>query len=238
VTNPPIRALVVDYGGVLTVPIKTAFDAWLDAEHVSPEAFGDLIREWRDAPDNPMHQLETGAINGDTFATALVARLRRIDGAPVPPDGLIDRIFADLVLDHDSFVMLHAARSAGLKTGLLSNSWDMTYPWADLDPLLDVKIVSGDVGLRKPDPAIYEMAGAELGVPLTQCAFVDDIERNVEAANALGMYAVLHTDLATTLAALVARVPELAPYLPEPLGPEPRMSITGSDRIPNPRPGG
>jgi putative hydrolase of the HAD superfamily len=238
VSHPPIRALVVDYGGVLTVPIKTAFDAWLDAEHVSREDFGELIREWRDAPDNPMHQLETGAITGDTFAAALVARLRRIDGAPVPPDGLIDRIFAGLVLDYDSFVMLHAARSAGLKTGLLSNSWDMTYPWADLDPLLDVKIVSGAVGLRKPDPAIYEMAGAELGLPLTQCAFVDDIEVNVEAANALGMFAVLHTDLPTTLAALLTRVPELAPYLPDPPDPGPRSSPTGSDRIPNPRPGG
>ncbi len=66
------------------MPIKATFDAWLDAEHVSPEAFGELIEEWRDAPDNPMHQLETGAITGDTFATAWSRRLRRIDGAAVP----------------------------------------------------------------------------------------------------------------------------------------------------------
>jgi HAD superfamily hydrolase (TIGR01509 family) len=112
--------------------------------------------------------------------------------------------------------MLSAARSAGLRTALLSNSWGsaMEYPWADLEPLLDVQIVSGAVGLRKPDPAIYQLAAGELGLPLTQCAFVDDLEHNVDAARELGMFAVLHTDLDSTLAALVAGVPELAPYLP------------------------
>ena len=48
-----IRALVVDYGGVLTVPIRTAFDAWLGRDQVSPEEFVNLLVEWRDTPDNP-----------------------------------------------------------------------------------------------------------------------------------------------------------------------------------------
>ena len=72
-----IRALVVDYGGVLTVPIRTAFDAWLAAEQVSPEEFVALLIEWRDTPDNPMHRLETGAITDDEFSAELTARLRR-----------------------------------------------------------------------------------------------------------------------------------------------------------------
>jgi putative hydrolase of the HAD superfamily len=246
VTEPaPIRALVVDYGGVLTVPIKMAFDAWLDAEQVSREAFTELIEEWRGDPGNPMHQLETGAISGDAFALELAARLRRRDGGGVSAAGLNERIFAGLAIDYDAFVMLRAARSAGLKTALLSNSWDFEYPWADLDPLLDVKIVSGEVGLRKPDPAIYAMAGERLGVPLAQCVFVDDIEANIEAARSLGMYGVLHTDLPATLSALVARVPALAPYLPD-LPDLPDLSEPGvpdappaSDSPrPHPQPGG
>ena len=72
--------------------------------------------------------------------------------------------------------MLRAARSAGLKTALLSNSWDFAYPWDELDPLLDVKIVSGEVGLRKPDPAIYRLAGGPPRPAVAECAFVDDIE--------------------------------------------------------------
>ncbi len=87
------------------------------------------------------------------------------------------------------------------------------YPWADLEPLLDVQVVSGQVGLRKPDPAIYQLAAGELGLTAGQCAFVDDLQPNVDAARELGMFAVLHTDLPSTLAALVAGVPELAPYL-------------------------
>ena len=209
-----IRALVVDYGGVLTVPIRTAFEAWLEADRIDPETFGALLEEWRAEPDNPMHRLETGELSPDDFADHLVAKLQRTDGAPLAAAGLNDRIFAALHVDADAFVMLHAARSAGLKTALLSNSWDFSYPWDQLDPLLDVKIVSGEVGLRKPDPAIFALAADELGVPLEQCVFVDDIEPNVHAAADLGMHVVHHTDLATTLAALTELVPALAPYLP------------------------
>jgi putative hydrolase of the HAD superfamily len=213
-----IKALVVDYGGVLTVPIRTAFDAWLTAEQISPEEFIALLIEWRDTPDNPMHRLETGAITDDQFAAELTARLRRADGAVLPPVGLVERMFHALTLDRDALVMLSAARSAGLRTALLSNSWGdaMTYPWADLEPLLDVRVVSGDVGLRKPDPAIYRLVSDQLALPLSACAFVDDLQPNIDIARELGMYAVLHTDLPTTLAALVAGVPQLAPYLPAP----------------------
>jgi putative hydrolase of the HAD superfamily len=236
----PIRALVVDYGGVLTVPIRTTFDAWMASEGIDRPSFVDLVREWRDAEDNPMHQLETGTINGQVFAEQIVGRLRRADGAPVMPEGLIERMFAGLILDHDALVMLRAARAAGLRTALLSNSWDMTYPWADLDPLLDVKIISGDVGLRKPDPAIYQMASDQLGIPLDECAFVDDMPPNIAAAQELGMFAVLHTDLATTLVALAAGVPQLAPHLPHPppvSAPPGGISPVGPDTGSAPAPG-
>jgi putative hydrolase of the HAD superfamily len=209
-----IRALVVDYGGVLTVPIRAAFEAWLEADRIDPETFTTLIEEWRAEPDNPMHRLETGELSPDDFADYLAAKLQRTDGSPLDAAGLNDRIFAAMHVDADAFVMLRAARSAGLKTALLSNSWDFAYPWDQLDPLLDVKVVSGDVGLRKPDPAIFALAAEQLGVRFDECAFVDDIEPNVQAAADLGMHAVLHTDLATTLAALTELVPALAPYLP------------------------
>jgi putative hydrolase of the HAD superfamily len=209
-----IKALVVDYGGVLTVPLRQAFDAWLEQEQVTPQEFVDLLVEWRDRPDNPMHRLETGQLSEDEFATAVTERLRRTDGATVPPAGLIGRMLRGLEFDRDALVMLQAARAAGLRTGLLSNSWGMAmYPWADLEPLLDVQVVSGQVGLRKPDPAIYQLAAGELGLTPSQCAFVDDLQHNVDAARELGMFAVLHTDLPSTLAALVAGVPEMAPYL-------------------------
>ncbi|MFL6098536.1 MAG: HAD family hydrolase [Actinomycetales bacterium] len=210
----PVRALIVDYGGVLTVPIRDTFDAWLEVDGIEPDSFGALLEEWRADPGNPMHGLETGTVTPDEFATYLVGRLRRTDGGTIAVEGLYDRMFAGMHVDPDAFVMLRAARSAGLKTALLSNSWHFAYPWDELDPLLDVKVVSGEVGLRKPDPAIYGLAAERLGVPVSECAFVDDIEHNVQAADDLGMVAVLFTDLATTLTTLADRIPALAPYLP------------------------
>jgi putative hydrolase of the HAD superfamily len=216
-----MQALVVDYGGVLTVPLQDTFEAWLEADQIAPEAFLELLEELRTTPDNPMHHLETGAMTPAAFNDYLVGRLSRADGSAVAAEGLQERIFAAMHVDLDAFVMLRAARSAGLKTALLSNSWDFEYPWAELDPLLDVKIVSAEVGLRKPDPAIYRLAGEQLGVPLSACVFVDDIQGNIDAARELGMRGVLHTDLPTTLAALVAEVPELAAFLPA-TSPEPQ----------------
>jgi putative hydrolase of the HAD superfamily len=209
-----IRGLVVDYGGVLTVPIRTAFAGWLDAEGVPRADFEALLREWIAMPDNPIHQIETGAITGEQFASAVAERLRDGSGRPVAAAGLIDRMFAGLLLDRDSLVMLRAARAAGLRTAQLSNSWAMTYPWEDLGPLLDVRIVSGEVGLRKPDPAIYQMAVSELGLELAECVFVDDLEVNVLAARELGLIAVQHTDLRTTLGELARAVPAMAEHLP------------------------
>jgi putative hydrolase of the HAD superfamily len=209
-----VRALIVDYGGVLTAPIRDTFDAWLAADGIEPESFGALLEEWRADPGNPMHGLETGSVTPDEFAAYLVGRLRRSDGGTIAVEGLYDRIFAGMHVDPDAFVMLRAARSAGLKTALLSNSWDFVYPWDELDPLLDVKVVSAEVGMRKPDPAIYTLAADRLGVDASDCVFVDDIEHNVTAAAELGMVGVLFTDLPTTLATLAQRVPVLAPYLP------------------------
>jgi putative hydrolase of the HAD superfamily len=209
-----IRALVVDYGGVLTAPLRSTFEAWLEADRIEPDSFLALLEEWRAEPDNPMHRLETGHLDPDAFADHLVSRLRRTDGTALPAAGLNERIFTAMHVDPDAFVMLRAARSAGLKTALLSNSWDFAYPWDQLDPLLDVKVISGEVGLRKPDPAIYRLAAEQLGVELEECVFVDDLEPNIRAATDLGMLAVLHTDLATTLAELARLVPSLTPYLP------------------------
>jgi putative hydrolase of the HAD superfamily len=208
-----IRALVVDYGGVLTVPLRSVFEAWLEADRIEPDSFSALLEEWRAEADNPMHRLETGHLEPDAFADHLVSRLRRTDGTALPAAGLNERIFAAMHVDADAFVMLRAARAAGLKTALLSNSWDFAYPWDELDPLLDVKVVSGEVGLRKPDPAIYRLAADQLDVELEECVFVDDLEPNTQAATELGMHAVLHTDLASTLAQLAELVPSLTPHL-------------------------
>ncbi len=85
---------------------------------------------------------------------------------------------------------------------MLSNSWgEDRYDSAMLAELFDAWVISGEVGLRKPDPAIYELAAERLGLAPDACVFVDDLPGNLKPALALGMATVLHRgDAAATLA--------------------------------------
>ena len=66
-------------------------------------------------------------------------------------------------------------------------------------------MISSEVGLRKPDPAIYELAAERIGLPPAACVYVDDLPGNLKPARALGMATVLHRgDAAATLAELAA----------------------------------
>jgi putative hydrolase of the HAD superfamily len=103
-------------------------------------------------------------------------------------------------------VMLEAlvtTRREGLKTALLSNSWGLAgYPNERFEELFDVVVISGEVGLRKPDPAIYELTVRRLNVPAARCVFVDDHPGHLPPAQAAGMTTVLHVSPQQTLARL------------------------------------
>jgi epoxide hydrolase-like predicted phosphatase len=95
------------------------------------------------------------------------------------------------------------ARRQGVRTGLISNSWGTTrYPRDLLDELFEGIVISGEVGIRKPAPRIYEMGAESIGLPPQQCVFVDDLPFNLPPAEELGMAVVHHTDPAATIEAL------------------------------------
>jgi putative hydrolase of the HAD superfamily len=74
-------------------------------------------------------------------------------------------------------------------------------------------VISDEVGLRKPDPAIFELVLRRLRLPASAAVFVDDAEPNLDGARAVGLRTVLHQDAARTRAALAALVPALDPSL-------------------------
>ena len=97
-------------------------------------------------------------------------------------------------------------RGRGVRTALLTNNvreweplWRSKLP--EVDELFEVVVDSAFVGLRKPDPAIYELTLERLGdgVAPADCVFVDDLEINCEAARSLGMTAVRFTDPAQAI---------------------------------------
>ena len=155
-----LRGLLVDYGGVLTTPLADATNAWLQADGIDPERFGRLMRRWlaSDADANAVHDLETGRISAADFERRLAAEL--LDGDPTaggpsggrPAAGMLTRMFAGFRPDTSMIDVVRAARTAGIRTGLLSNSWGLDYPRDGWDSLFDAVVISGEVGLRKPEP--------------------------------------------------------------------------------------
>jgi epoxide hydrolase-like predicted phosphatase len=71
-----------------------------------------------------------------------------------------------------------------------------------IDELFEVVVDSAFVGLRKPDPRIYELTLQRLGLPASACAFVDDLPHNCEAATTLGLHAVWFQDTGQAIAEL------------------------------------
>jgi len=190
------RALLVDWGGVLTSDVFAGFKIFCEQEGIDPMRVRDLFAadpRGREA----LVELEIGEIDERQFELRLAALLE-LDEERVP--GLVDRVFGSIVAEEAIFEALRIARANGIRTGLLSNSWGIErYPHDLLPELFDAVVISGQEGVRKPDQAIYEVAIERLGVPASEIVFVDDLPGNLKPARELGMTTVHHTSAADTL---------------------------------------
>jgi epoxide hydrolase-like predicted phosphatase len=204
-------ALVIDFGGVLTSPLHDAMQAWCDADEIDMALFRSVMREWLgksfgdEAGVNPAHALERGEMAIPDFEVEFAKRLRTRAGDPVPPEGLLSRMFAGFQHEQPMFDVVRRIRRAGFKTALLSNSWGLDYDRTNWDRLFDVTVISGEVGMRKPEPEIYLHTAAALGVEPRDCVFVDDLGPNVKAAVALGMVGIRHVTARQTTEELESR---------------------------------
>jgi putative hydrolase of the HAD superfamily len=98
---------------------------------------------------------------------------------------------------------VRAARSAGVPTGLVSNSWSIDHYDRDLlAELFDAVVISAEVRMHKPQPEIYLLAAEGVGRPPESCLFVDDLRENCEGAAAVGMVPVLHRKPEETITTL------------------------------------
>jgi putative hydrolase of the HAD superfamily len=211
-----IDAVVFDYGGVLTTPVRDSIAAWQAADGIDPASFTRVLKAWLSpsAPrGTPIHRLEMGTLSVAEFDALLAQELATVDGRPVDPVGLLSRLFAGMRPEPAMFALAEELRSLGVAVALLSNSWGNSYPRDRIDSLFDPVVISGEVGLRKPWAPIYELTLSRLGLPAQRVLFVDDAVPNVEGARAVGMPALRHTDPATTRAELARLIPGLRPTL-------------------------
>jgi epoxide hydrolase-like predicted phosphatase len=213
---PPIRGAIFDWGGVITTPIVDTVFTWLAAERIDKDSYTAAMRPWvhsaygPDQSESPIHALERGEVSDEEFERILAAELVDLDGDAVPAEGLLKRMFGASVIQAEMLDLVRELRGRGLRTALLSNSWggkDDGYPRDVLDELFDVAVISGQVGMRKPEERIFRLAADQLGLAPAECVFVDDVEGNIIAARALGFAVVHHQDPVSTRAQLTELLP-------------------------------
>jgi putative hydrolase of the HAD superfamily len=189
-----IRALISDFGGVLTTPLSRGFLAYQEEAGISLEELGLAMARATEAyGEHPLFVLERGEIAEVEFARRLeeqldgrfdLGRLRELYFERLEPNEKMIRYVGEL-------------RARGLRTALLTNNvreWEPLWrgKLPELDGIFELVVDSAFVGLRKPEPEIYELTLERLGEDLRagECLFVDDLEVNCETARALGMTAV------------------------------------------------
>ncbi len=193
------EAFITDFGGVLTTPLQDAMAKFAESEGIELQDFVRVaLGAYSGGEDSLVTRFETGHATEAEFSQAMSERLTEIAGHPIVPEGLVARIFAGIRLENEMLQLVRDVKGMGLKTALLSNSWGTELYPPDLEGLFDVSLISGEIGLRKPDPAIFALAAQRVGTNPDRCIFVDDHPGHLEAAGEMGMTTVLHRTPAQT----------------------------------------
>jgi putative hydrolase of the HAD superfamily len=193
-SSAPVRAVLFDYGLVLTGPPHApAWEAMKNLLRCEEEAFHAAY--WA-----PRHEYDRGTLNGEGYWRAVAAKL----GRSLDPASLNDLLHADTELwtqpNAPMIEWANALQAAGVPTGILSNLGDAMEagvlercPWL---MRFSHRTFSHRLRLAKPEPAIYAAAAHGLGVSPENILFVDDREENIDGALRAGMQAMLYTDQA------------------------------------------
>ncbi len=186
-TQRRFRGLILDFAGVLTSNMVEVIELFEAREHLRP---GSFLKSWVSAEGQELYrQLELGTISQRAWNEGFAALLG------TTADNLMGRLLYFLDPAHDVLNVARQARAAGIRTAVLSNSLgrDPYDPYASykLRGLFDVVVLSDECGIRKPDPAIFQLTLDQLRVPATSCVFADDTEANLETAGKMGM-TVIH----------------------------------------------
>lgn len=188
------RGLLVDWGGVLTTNLFTSFGEFCATNGLDPDTLRTTFRSDREA-QALLADFERGRIDEAAYEPRLAEKLG-LDSH----EGLIAGLFAGIGPDEEMIDAVAAVKAAGVRTGLLSNSWGAnTYDRSSFPRLFDVLVISGEEGIRKPEPEIYALAAERIGLPPSELVFIDDLPHNLAPAREAGMATIHHTSAAETI---------------------------------------
>ena len=189
------KALILDFGGVVT---RTLFETHADTEQALGLPPGTLT--WRgpfDVASDPLWaQMQRREITERDYWMTRTAEVGRMVGEDWRDmQTFVQRARGadpELVLRPEARTAILRAKAAGCKLAILSNELDLFYgvnfrKRFPLIELFDVIVDATYTGILKPDPRAYEAVIEAVGLPRTDCVFVDDQLKNIEGANAVGL---------------------------------------------------
>jgi putative hydrolase of the HAD superfamily len=197
-----LRAVIFDYGMVLTGPPDPAAHAELVRITGLPAEKLDALY-WADR-----NAFDAGELNGRTYWQGLAKKA----GLMLGPAAIEELIHWDarlwMALNPPMLAWAAALKARGLRTAILSNMSDTVLQAMEQEfdwlTRFDVLVWSYQLGIVKPDPAIYRHTLAELGTRPDETLFIDDKRPNVEAARALGIHAIQYSSVEDLRQELIA----------------------------------
>jgi putative hydrolase of the HAD superfamily len=196
-----IKAVISDFGGVLTTPLMLSFAAFQDRSGIPAEALGRAMQAIAERDGaHPLYELEKGRLTERRFLEMIAAALEPELGH-VPEMHDFGEIYFDALEPNEPMIeLMREARRSGRRMALLTNNvreWEPRWrAMLPVDDVFEIVVDSAFVGMRKPEPPIYELTVEWLGdgVAPEDCLFVDDVLVNIEAARELGMRTVHFKD--------------------------------------------
>ena len=196
----PIRAVISDFGGVLTTPLIRSFLAFQDRTGIPFEALGRAMHRAAEHQGTyPLFELEKGRISERRFLELIGEHLEHELGHRPTLHRFGELYFEALDPNEEMIELMRGAKRRGYRMVLLTNNvreWEpMWRSMLPVDEIFELVVDSAFVGMRKPEPEIYELTVERMGdIEPSHCLFVDDTEVNCEAAAELGMSTVHFRD--------------------------------------------
>lgn len=208
-TGSQLKAIILDYGDVVSLPCDPAILSWMASSFGVPidrfrQTYGQFRHDYdRGGLDASQYWRNIAEANGVKLTDAQIDELRKADVA------MWGR------LNEPILRWVEELRQAGFKTALLSNMHpDMVEHLkanGEWTKRFDVLTLSSSLGMAKPEPEIFQYCLSKLGVSANQALFIDDRDANIDAALRLGISGIA----APTTAALVDML-EILGFTPVP----------------------
>jgi putative hydrolase of the HAD superfamily len=194
-----VRAVVSDFGGVLTTPLLGSFMAFQDQTGISTEVLGKAMQAVAEEDgENPLYALERGQTTEAAFLERLSDGLEPLLGHRPRMHRFKEIYFEALDPNPQMIELMRELKAEGYRMAMLTNNvreWEPLWrTMLPVDEIFETVVDSGFVGYRKPEAPIYELTLEQIGMPAESCLFIDDLPHNCEGARKAGMSAVHFRD--------------------------------------------